>query len=266
MTLSPSSDLDPDRSQPSGPPLVTVASAAFGASIKWLGYGLAVLGGVLGFVVAIWRDTPHPAWQGELAAILTLTIPLAVLSLVLYSPASFTTSRARGGVNGLIVLPFAALLFQNLFHAQIDPYWPALPAGLAILVVLPLAWSIRSAPGVTSPGALLTVLAVCAGLYGYGATAVIDIQFDTSPGVVTPVQVLGKFENHGRRSHSYNLTLPAWGPRAGPNSIEVSGAVYRALNVGDNVCITLHPGAVGLPWFTSATCPAPKPDEPVAGA
>jgi hypothetical protein len=72
MTFSSPSGLDPDRSPLGGTPLVAIASAAFGASIKWWGYGLSILGGVLGFVVAIWRDRPHPAWQGEAATILTL--------------------------------------------------------------------------------------------------------------------------------------------------------------------------------------------------
>ena len=258
MTLTPSSGLSPDSSQPNTPSLVEVASGAFAGSTKWWGYGLAIAGGVLGLVVAFWRDGHHPAWQGVLASVLVLTIPLVVLGLVLYSPASFETGRARRGVNGLIALPFVALLFSNLYHAQIDPYWPALPGALAAIVVLPLAWNVRNAPGLSSPLAMLTVVTLCAAVYGYGATAVADIQFDFSAGDVSQVQVLDKHEYHGRRSSSYQLYLPAWGPRTGPNSIEVSSATYRAINIGDSVCITLHPGAVGLPWFTSAVCASPN--------
>jgi hypothetical protein len=182
-----------------------------------------------------------------------------VLALVLASPASFEVGRLRRGVNGLVALPFVALLFSNLYHAQIDPYWPALPAVLAIVVVLPLAWNVRSAPGVANPGMLLAVVAVCAALYGYGATSVVDIQLDFSPGAVTPVQVLDKHETHGRHSHGYFVSLPAWGPRTGPNSTEVSAATYGALNIGDSVCVTQHPGALGLAWFTSGLCPAAAP-------
>ena len=254
MAFSPSSGLNPDSSGPDSPSIVTVASAAFGGSIKWWGYGLSIVGGVLGLFVVFWRDGVHPLWQGVLASVLMLTIPLVVLSLVLAAPGSFESGRVRRGVNGLIALPFMSLLFSNLYHAQIDPYWPALPGALAAIVVLPLAWNIRSAPGVSSPIAMLGVVAFCAGAYGYGATSVVDIQFDFSAGDVSQVQVLDKHEYSGRHSHSYNLNLPAWGPRTGPNSIEVSAATYRAVNIGDNVCITLHPGAVGLPWFTSNAC------------
>jgi hypothetical protein len=258
MTLTPSPELSPDGSSQDQPSLVAVASAAFGAGVQWWGYGLALIGGALGLLVALWHDQPHPAWQGALAALTILTIPLLVLGLVLYSPASFEVGRARRGINGLVGLPFVALLFSNLYHAQIDPYWPALPAALAALVVLPLAWSIRSAPDVSSPGTALTVVVLCAATYGYGATSVVDIQLDFSAGQVTPVQVTGKYETHGQHSHSYNLNLPAWGPRPGPNTIEVSAATYRAVSIGDNVCLTLHPGAIGLPWFTSAACSQDK--------
>ena len=134
MTMSLAPGLSPDGSSPDQPSLVAVASAAFGASIQWWGYGLSLVGGALGLCVALWRDNPHPLWQGALAAIAMLTIPLVVLALVLASPASFEVGRLRRGVNGLVALPFVALLFSNLYHAQIDPYWPALPAVLAIVV------------------------------------------------------------------------------------------------------------------------------------
>jgi len=122
--------------------------------------------------------------------------------------------------------------------------------------VLPLAWGVRNAPGLASPGVMLAAVTACAAAYGYGATSVVDIQLDFSAGDVSQVQVLDKHEYAGRRSHTYDLILPAWGPRTGQNSIEVSAATYQAVNIGDNVCITLHPGAVGLPWFTSAACGA----------
>jgi hypothetical protein len=254
MTLSPSPGLSPDGSSPEQPSLVSVASAAFGTSIKWWGYGLSMVGGAFGLFVALWHEKPHPQWQGALAALVMLTIPLVVLGLVLSSPASFEVGRSRRGVNGMIALPFMALLFSNLYHAQIDPFWPALPAALAAVVVLPLAWGVRNAPGLSNPGMMLLVIALCAALYGYGATSVVDIQLDFSAGAVTPVQVLDKHEYRGRHSHTYDLYLPAWGPRTGQNSIEVSPATYDAVNIGDPVCITLHPGAIGLPWFTSAAC------------
>ena len=193
MTLTPSPELSPDGASPASPSIV--AAAAFGGSTKWWGYGLSIVGGAFGLFVALWRDGAHPVWQGALAAILMLTIPLIVLAMVLASPASFESGGgARRGVNGLIALPFVALLFSNLYHAQIDPWQPALPAALAAVVVLPLAWNIRNAPGLTSPLGMLTVVTVCAAVYGYGATSVIDIQLDFSAGAVTPVQILDKHE------------------------------------------------------------------------
>jgi len=95
----------------------------------------------------------------------------------------------------------------------------------------------------------------CAAAYGYGATAMVDIQFDTSAGTVFAAPVLGKYAYHGRSS-SYHLNLPPWGPRAQPDSVEVSSGTYDALNVGDQVCVTLHPGALNLAWYRAAVCAA----------
>jgi hypothetical protein len=39
--------------------------------------------------------------------------------------------------------------------------------------------------------------------------------------------------------------------------VQVPSRTYDALNVGDSVCIALHPGALGLSWFTADACPAP---------
>jgi hypothetical protein len=99
MTFTPSPGLSPDSPPPGSPSIVAVATAAFGASIKWWGYGLSVVGGGLGLFVTLWRDGPHPVWQGALAAIAVLTIPLVVLAMVLASPASFESGGgARRGV------------------------------------------------------------------------------------------------------------------------------------------------------------------------
>src|SRR5260221_98129 len=99
MTFTPSPRLNSNGASPGQSSIVAVASADFGASIKWWGYGLSLVGGAFGLFVALWRDSPHPQWQGALAALVMLTIPLAVLALVLASPASFEIGRIRRGVN-----------------------------------------------------------------------------------------------------------------------------------------------------------------------
>jgi hypothetical protein len=242
------------EAQPAGGPgfghvLLAAGSAADPRITRWVGYGLAFGGFALGIY-----DWLRPS---ILAAAFLLMVPLALLALIVGSPASFETSyRGRKtAITGLVVLPFVAVVFSNLYHAQLNPFLPVVPAAAAAVVFAPLAWLAMSRPGVVSPWAMFLTLIGCAAAYGYAATALVDIQFDTSAGTVFTVSVLGKYAYHGRSS-SYHLNLPPWGPRTQPESVEVSPRTYDALNVGDTVCITLHPGVVNLPWFSAGACPA----------
>jgi hypothetical protein len=235
--------------------LTDMALAAGGVAdprvTRWVGYGLA--GASLALAM---YDMIRPS---VLAATFLLTLPLAVLALVIGSPTSFETRswRWRGrAINGFLVMPFVAMIFPNINHAQIDPLAPLIPAAIAAVVLAPLAWLARSRPGLASPWMLFLMLIGCAAVYGYCGTALVDIQFDTSAGTVIPVQVLGKHETHGRSS-AYYIDLPPWGPRTQANAVQVSGATSRALNTGDTACIVLHPGVLTLAWFTADVCAQP---------
>jgi hypothetical protein len=249
------------EAQPTGGPgfrdvLMAAGSATDPRTTRWIGYGLAFGAFALGIY-----DLFRPS---ILAAAFLLMIPLALLALIVGSPASFETSyRGRkAAISGLVVLPFVAMVFSNLYHAQLNPLLPLVPAAAAAVVFAPLAWLAMSRPAVVSPWAMFLSLIGCAAAYGYGATAMVDIQFDTSAGTVFAAPVLGKYAYHGRSS-SYHLNLPPWGPRTRPDSVEVSPKTYDALNVGDTVCITLHPGVVNLPWYSTGVC-APTDAAPAA--
>jgi hypothetical protein len=203
-----------------GDVLLAAGGAADPRITRWVGYGLALGSFALGIY-----DLIHPS---ILAAAFLLMVPLALLALIIGSPTSFETTyrrqNAKRGIGGLVVFPFVAMIFPNIYHAQLNPLLPAVPAAAA----------------------------------GYGATAMIDIQFDTSAGTVFTAPVLGKYAYHGRSS-SYHLNLPPWGPRTQPDSVEVSHSTYDALNEGDTVCMTLHPGVLSLAWYTAGVCAQPTP-------
>ena len=226
----------------------TAASTAPRAgAAQWLVYSLAGLSLVLAITQIF--------WPARLLAAVMLVIPLVVLGVVLAAPASFETGTGKGRIlNGSLMLPFAALLIVNTYDAQINPWWPLIPGAFAGVAVMIAAWKVKDQPGVTNPWTVLIFLSLCAAAYGYGAVAVADIHFDSAAGTILRVPVLGKHEYHSRRSDTYHLDLPAWGPRNGPNTVEVSSSTYETLNAGDTVCITLHPGALSLPWFTADVC------------
>jgi hypothetical protein len=196
--------------------------------IPWAGYALAALPVVL-VIPQVLRPSP---W---LTAVL-LICPLAVL--------------------GFSVLP---LYLANLYHAQINSWWPLVPAGLAAVAVLAAVWGAKERAPLAAPWAFSVFVTLFAAAFGYGAVAVADVQLDASPGRLTPVLVISKYETYGRHGTRYDhLRVPAWGP-APAGAVDVPRSVYDGVAIGDNVCMTLHPGLLALPWYTTGLCP-PRTD------
>ena len=109
-------------------------------------------------------------------------------------------------------------------------------------------------PGFGQPVSFVILCAIAGAGLGYGAAALIDVRFDTSPPQTIRTTVSSMYVSRGRGA-SYYLRLPAWGPRTGPNSVSVSSDLYDRLNPGDPVCIDLRRGALSASWFVVHACP-----------
>jgi hypothetical protein len=218
--------------------------------IPWAGYALAALPVVLA-IPQVLRPSP---WLTSAL----LLCPLAVLALALYAPAAFEVTQRRTkrrSINVLLGFSVLPLYLANLYHAQINPWWPLVPAGLAAVAVLAAVWGAKERAPLAAPRAFLVFVTLFAAAYGYGAVAVADVQLDASPGRLTPVLVISKYETYGRHGTRYDhLRVPAWGP-APAGAVDVTRSVYDGVAIGDRVCMTLHPGLLALPWFTTGLCP-----------
>jgi hypothetical protein len=219
-------------------------------AIRWGGYGLAVCACALAFY-----DLYQPSF---IVAAVLLALPLAVMALLLQSPVSFEIYASRWRptrryVNLILVAPFGCLLLPNTYHAQVDPLWPLIPAAVTGLAMLATAWSLKARQPLESPNAFVVIVGLCGALYGYGATALANIQFDTSAGQAIPLQVLDTYKSCGR-SCSYRIELPSAGSRAQTGWVDVSSSLYYRLHAGDPVCQVSHPGALTLPWYRVGLC------------
>lgn len=96
-------------------------------------------------------------------------------------------------------------------------------------------------------------LLVLAGLYGYGAVAVGDTVFDGKPGVGYSSLVEGKRVVSGR-SDTYYLQVAPWGPVEADSEVSVPADLYGAVQPGELVCMTLHPGRLGAQWYRVGKC------------
>jgi hypothetical protein len=99
-----------------------------------------------------------------------------------------------------------------------------------------------------------------AGLYGYSLTVAVDARLDQAPATPYRTTLARKYESHGR-STSYIFYLAPWGPFDTTSRVGVSSGKYQATEVGDTVCVNLHPGTLRAPWFEVVDCwsqPAPE--------
>jgi hypothetical protein len=215
--------------------------------IQLVGYGLATAGTAVGTADIIWPDP-------LIAAALLLAAPSALL-VAASAPEAFEV-RARGSkrLNPLLGVPVVFVLVMGLVHQLVDPTWAIVSGAIGAATFLALGFGARARPGLQSPIAMMVVLALSGGLYGYGAIAAADVQFDTSPTTVIQAPVVDKFLTYGRNSTGYHLRLAPWGARTTQNAVNVSHATYDALGRGDTACVFQHQGALGLAWFTAGTC------------
>lgn len=98
----------------------------------------------------------------------------------------------------------------------------------------------------------IAVLAV-SGMWGFGAGLGVDAALDGSPATVYRTAVMGHHVSHGRHT-SYYLTLAPWGPRTENDAVEVPWKTYAAIEVGDEVCVPMRPGALGVTWYRVERC------------
>jgi hypothetical protein len=193
-------------------------------------------------------------------AVASLAVPLATTWWAIRTPAA-----ASSRVGALVAaVPLMTLFIFNNVDPQIDAWWPIIPAVITAAMALALALPAAKSGAASSPLLYLAFVTAIGGGYGYLGINFADTHFDLSKGDPTPVAVLGKFTTIRQSRNSsrtvYHLSLPPWGPKTTAGSIEVDEATYDRTEIGGTVCLALHPGALGLPWFTTArSCPTTTP-------
>ena len=131
-------------------------------------------------------------------------------------------------------------------------YLPLWEWGALIAAIYVFAFSTFAQKEPRVPGFLLIML-VYGGIYAYGMVSVIDTMLDRAPATAYATSVIGEHEVHGK-STSYILDLAPWGPFQSANKLSVPHSEYVRAQVGDPVCVTLHPGYLHAPWYTRVPC------------
>jgi hypothetical protein len=226
---------------------------AAAGSVVWTGYGLALAGAALAVVAAIGPSGP----RSELLAVAAIGVALVVLGLAAFAPAAFevTSSRSRTRVvNFLLLLPSAGLMVAGFTSPLVYPQVVVLTgaAGCAIAVLSGL-WAPRAQPA-ANPTFFYLFLALYGAGCGVGAPALVNRRFDRSPGQIYQAVVEARRVTGGRGGPSFSLRLGPWGPRTEPSYVPVTRTVYDATQPGDTTCVSLHTGALRMPWYRATRC------------
>lgn len=188
------------------------------------------------------------------AAVLAL-MPVVVLFMVWQSPLLYAVYKAKADPRAelgfvLMVAGFGLLIRNRGVHmVSMQPLlW--LIALITLAYIGALYGSIRTGRSVW--GRMIGLL-FFAGIYSYALVVLTDTLPDHSQATPYRASVIGKHISSGR-STSYILHLAPWGPLQNSNSLSVGSDVYRATQVGDEVCLDLYRGTLHAPWYKDVPC------------
>ena len=82
--------------------------------------------------------------------------------------------------------------------------------------------------------------------YSLGDVGEANALFDHSQLSVFRSQVMSKYVTSGKTTR-YHLRLAPWGPHDEPSDVTVPYTLYDRLQPGNQACVRLHQGALGMP-------------------
>jgi hypothetical protein len=199
---------------------------------------------------------PDPVLVAILMAVPWLAIVAVVLShgLVRIHPEPGDT---RVGVSpALILSAFGLLILTNRTVRVLqsaEELWPAVTIWLLLFMAAALTDASLRKPNFSVAWTLVVAL-----IYAWSAGLGTNVILDWSQPVNFSATVTGKriVVSHHRYSSSatYELQLTPWGPQESAGPVAVDQSMYKALQPGAFIRIQLHPGALGVRWYTISAC------------
>jgi hypothetical protein len=190
-----------------------------------------------------------------MAAIVLAVTPGIVLYLLNRDPLLYAVGKPKRDPRTdltIAVLVSGIGLMMGGLSVSFVSYKALLAWGVFVAAAYIFAFSTYTQKGPRAPGFLLIML-IYGCLYAYGLVTVADTALDHAPATTYATSVIGEHEVHGR-STSYILDLAPWGPFDSANKLSVPHREYVRAQVGDAVCLSLHPGYLHAPWYTRVPC------------
>lgn len=186
-----------------------------------------------------------------LVALPVIAIVLQVRSRGIYQMEG-RRNDARPSLAVLFLLPGLILDLRAIQDLHLLRWAPLFI--LAILVTLGFSWLLfqSDADMRRRPWSLLLIV-LFGSAYCGGALCEANSLLDHSAGQNFSAAVTDKHISSGKTT-TYYLALNPWGPQTAPSEVSVPADLYRSIALGDNVCISLYPGALHAPWYAIYRC------------
>jgi hypothetical protein len=212
--------------------------------------------GALGFLaaaLAVWsffRPQPYAVLIASLAALPALALILAARSRGLFR--IYAVTKVDAGLGMVFSMPALAVMLRVLLDLNMVSFLPligaaAISAGAFASIIAIADRQIRTQP------AMLAVCGLVAGLYFFGVIGEANALLDRAPVPVIRSQIMAKHVSQGKTT-TFHFTLAPWGARSETDDASVPRDLYDRLQPGNPVCIPLHKGALGMPWFVVQAC------------
>jgi hypothetical protein len=209
-------------------------------------------------IVAIAVAIAYFVSQGSIKLLLAgflAVVPFAVLYLINSEPLLYALGKPKKDPRADTIFAFLASaigLMMGGITVKFVSLVPLLMWMALVLVVLCGAFFAMGQKGPRAQGAVLLPL-IFGAMYAFGLIAIADTQLDKGTPTNYRTQVLDKHITRGK-STSYYLDLAPWGPFAQAKSLNVPIRVYDSTELGDTVCLVLHPGALHAAWYKRVEC------------
>lgn len=238
------------------PALLDLNAPNLFARAKGWAIGLSILAGATSIPV-IWVSY-QPVYRTALV-ILLACVPVGIVLLHRF-PLLFATFKRnpdpRADLGFLIIWPGLGLLFS--FQTANDPahlvrfsppaYWVLIVLAALIATLLPVLWKNPSRVS------LFFFILITGSAYSVGLVNAVNTLLDRSEPQVYQTSIWEMRESRGNKGTRYYLLVAPWGPISYSDELNVPKRTYDAYNIGDPVCLGLHPGFLRAPWYSLMPC------------
>jgi hypothetical protein len=189
------------------------------------------------------------------AAIILALVPALALYLIHKDPLLYAVGKQKRDPRtdlSIAVLASGIGLMMGGIAVNFVSHKPLLEWGALIAAAYIFAFSAYTQKG-PRVQAFVLIMLIYGCMYGYGLVTVADTLLDHAPATTFATSVIGEHEVHGK-STTYYLDLAAWGPFDTTNKLSVRHSEYLQAQIGEAVCLALHPGYLHAAWYTRVPC------------